>query len=239
LTAAEPDGMMPRVEDRRWTAAGLVRMSITVVVRRQARPGQAEALLALAQERLGMTPRRPDRRIQTQVLQSRADPHSLLWVSSWESEADYWVRMNAAGGFDRLNALSAAPADRFFFQQLALYENMGRLPVVVQCALIHTSPDASARVLDYLSEHSGPALKGLPGLLMRMVYQDRDEPSRLFTIHGWESVATFEQHQGEGHPHFQTQAHALGARVEYFMGFTRGYVDRYETSHNSPVQLPE
>jgi quinol monooxygenase YgiN len=223
----EREHTVAAIEHLRDLAAIANDMSITVVVRRQARPGQADALLALARERLGMALRRSDRRIQTQVLQSRADAHFLLWVSSWESEADYWVRMDAAGGFDRLNALSVAPAERYFFEQLSLYENMGRHPVVVQCALIHTPPDATARVLEYLQEHSGPALRRLPGLVMRMVYQDRDEPSRLFTIHGWESLAAFEQHQQEGHPHFGAQVDALGARLEYFMGLTRGYADRY------------
>jgi quinol monooxygenase YgiN len=205
-------------------------MSITVVVRRQARHGQADQLLALARERMNMTLRRPDRRFRTQIFQSRADPHGLLWVGSWESEADYWVRMEEAGGFERLNALSAAPAERYFFQQLASFENMGRIPVVVQCTLIHAAPDTTARILEYLLEHSGPALKRLPGLLMRMLYQDRDEHSRLFTIHGWESVAAIDQHHREEHQHFGSQLHELGARVEYFRGLTRAYVDRYDAS---------
>ena len=95
---------------------------------------------------------------------------------------------------------------------------------------MHTVPEATARVLDYLREHSGPALNRQPGLLMRMVYQDRDEPARLFTIHGWESVVASEQHNREGHQHFGSQAHELGARVEYFRGLTRAYVGRYDAT---------
>jgi hypothetical protein len=135
--------------------------------------------------------------------------------------------MGAAGTFERLDALSAAPAERLFFRQLALYEVMSRRSAVVQCALIHTAPEATARVVDYLQEHSGRMVKGLLGLLMWRVYQDRDERSRLFIMHGWESVDVFERYQAEGHSHLHAQLHALGARVEYFTGLPRGDVYRH------------
>jgi len=202
-------------------------MTVTVVVRRQALPGQADALLALANDRLQRAPRRPARRLQVRVFQNPADPHFLLWAGYWENEADYWARTQALGGLEELDALCAAPADRFVFQQLASYENMGRVPAVVQCTLIQTAPETTEQIVDYLQTHRGPAFKESPGLLLRELYQDRNVPTRLCSIHGWESVAALERHQREGHPHFESRAQALGASVEYFQGLTRAHVDRY------------
>ena len=93
-------------------------MSITVVVRRQARPGQADQLLALARERMNMILRRPDRRFRTQVFQSRADPHGLLWVGAWESEADF----RAAHGTDEFREVVTAPRWEDFPSTPVLFE---------------------------------------------------------------------------------------------------------------------
>ena len=151
----------------------------------------------------------------------------MLWVGYWESQADYWARTRALGGLEELDALCAASADRFFFQQLASYENMGRVPAVVQCTLIQTAPETTEQVLEYLQTHRAPALKQSPGLLLRELHQDRNVPTRLCAIHGWESVAALDRHEREGHPHFESRAHELGASVEYFRGLTRAHVDRY------------
>src|SRR5215217_3795838 len=158
-------------------------MTVTVVVRRQALPGQADALLALAFDRLQRVPGRRARRLQVRV-----------------------------------------------FQNLASYENMGRVPAVVQCTLIQTAPETPEQVLEYLQTHRAPALKQSPGLLLRELHQDRNVPTRLCAIHGWESVAALDRHQREGHPHFESRAHELGASVEYFRGLTRAHVDRYTDS---------
>src|SRR5215213_6220292 len=93
-------------------------MTVTVVVRRQALPGQADALLALAFDRLQRMPSRRARRLQVRVFQNPSNPHSLLWVGYWENEADYWTRTQALGGLEELDALCVASADRFLFQQL-------------------------------------------------------------------------------------------------------------------------
>src|SRR5262245_39203379 len=147
-------------------------MLVTMIVRRQARPGQAEALLAQAQARLRITAQRRDRRLEACVFQSRTDPHALLWVSRWESLAAYWTRMQALGGLDQLDALCAAPADRYVCRQIALYEELTRAPAVVNCVLVRTPPEACEQTLQYLLEESGPAVRRLPGLTLRGLYQD-------------------------------------------------------------------
>jgi quinol monooxygenase YgiN len=201
-------------------------MTVTIVVRRQALPGQADALLALAYDRLQRVPSRRAR-LQVRVFQNPADPHLLLWAGYWENEADYWARTQALGGLGELDALCAAPADRFVFHRLAHFENMGRVPAVVQCTLIQTTPETTQQVLVYLETQRGPTLKQSPGILLRELYQDRNAPTRLCAIHGWESVAALECHEREGHSHFESHARELGTRVEYFQGLTRAHVDRY------------
>jgi quinol monooxygenase YgiN len=202
-------------------------MTVTVVVRRQALPGQADALLALAFDRLRRAPSRRARRLQVRVFQHLTDPHFLLWAGYWETEADYWARTEALGGLDELDALCAAPADHFVFHRLAHFENMSRIPAVVQCALIRTAPETTERVVEFLQTQRAPVLKQSPGLLLRELHQDRNVPTLLCAIHGWESQAALERHEQEGHPHFESRAQELGARVEYFQGLTRAHVDRY------------
>src|SRR5262249_20668773 len=125
-------------------------MPITVIVRRQARPGQAAALLAQAQARLRITAQRRDRRLEAWVFPSRSDPHALLWVSRWETLAPYWPRMQALGALDPLDALCAAPADRYVCRQIALYEELTHAPAVVNCVLVRTPPEACEQTLQYL-----------------------------------------------------------------------------------------
>ncbi len=65
------------------------RLSVTVVTRRRARPGQAEALLALASERI-VQPGRPQAgRLWTRLFQGLDDPHVVVRVGHWQSRDAY------------------------------------------------------------------------------------------------------------------------------------------------------
>jgi quinol monooxygenase YgiN len=202
-------------------------MSITVVVRRQARPGHADALVTLATQRTVVPRGWQASRLQSRLFQGRDDPHLLLRVADWESSAAYWAAMAAVGGGDTLDALSTGPAERFFCEQLTLYENLTRPPTVVSCALIQARDGSTEQVLAYLREQSGPLVRSQPGLVLRAMYQDHGDVARFCVLHGWESPAALDGYYHGSRARVLAALDELGARLELFIGVTRALVDRY------------
>jgi hypothetical protein len=197
-------------------------MSITVVVRRRARPGREEALIAAMTDAIA----RPHARASTRarVFQGLGDPQAILYIGQWADRGQYRSRNNPAAGL--LDDLCSEPPERLYCQQLDLYEAPAGRVGVASCVIVQAAPTAAAALITYLFERSGPALYETPGLVLRAVYQDLDVPCRLLTLIGWHSRADQEAARLRLGPLLDPPLFQLGATVERFLARTRVDVDR-------------
>ena len=69
-------------------------MSVTVVVRRHAREGEAEALIAAMTTAIAQPHTRASRRAR--VFQGLDDPRAVLYVAQWASRKEYASRDSTA-----------------------------------------------------------------------------------------------------------------------------------------------
>ena len=105
-------------------------MSTLVVVRRRARPGQEEALVAaMAAEVYGT---RPPRSSRARVFQGLTDPRAALYVAEWSSR-EAFLAYNSPP-LVALDALCTSPPQRWFCQALDVYEVGLALPRVLACS---------------------------------------------------------------------------------------------------------
>jgi hypothetical protein len=197
-------------------------MTVTVVVRRRARAGADEALIAL----MSTTITRPHNRAsaRARMFQGLDDPHVVLYLAQWASREEYLARDSTPP--DDLDSLAEGAPERFFCQQLDLFEVPGAHIALLGCTIIHAAPSAGAALITYLFERSGPRLRAAPGLALRAVYQDVDMPSRLFSLMGWSSAAELEAARRDLKPALVAPLLELGATMESFLGRARADVVR-------------
>jgi Antibiotic biosynthesis monooxygenase len=159
-------------------------MSITVVVRRVAEPGQEAVLVPAMVTALG--PTYASHRQQASVFQSDHDPARGLYVANYDSRVAYENRVNP--GLMEIDRLCAR-VERCFYQSIHLYEQV-LVPGPFLTSTEFTVPVATAEaVLAYLLQTSRPAIHRLPGCVLSILYRDLDAPERLFAIHRWRSEA--------------------------------------------------
>jgi hypothetical protein len=197
-------------------------MSVTVVVRRRARPGADEALIAL----MSTTIARPHSRAsaRARMFQGLDDPRVILYLGEWASREEYLTRDSTPP--DDLDSLAEGAPERFFCQQLDLFEVPGVHVALLGCTIIQTPPAAGAALITYLFERSGPVLQAAPGLALRAVYQDIDVPSRLLSLIGWNTAAELEAARRDLKPVLAAPLLELGATMESFFGRARADIAR-------------
>lgn len=195
------------------------------MVRRQARAGQGEALVQLAVETLGNPATWHRAMGAIRIFQGIATPDVVLLISEWDSRPAFDDRVVARS--DQFDALCERPFEARFFERLVLFEDMGRRPAYADCSLVDAPPDGTAAVLHQLQYVSGPAVRALPELTMRCIYQDLDAPGRLLVLRGWSTNISLEGAYRHLAPRLDQQLVALGAHTEHFYARARGDLDRY------------
>jgi len=202
-------------------------MSVTVVTRRRARPGQAEVLFELASRRILELSGKQDARLQTRLFQGVDDAHLLLRVGHWDNLDGYWSAMRVLGGFEPLDELCVGGGERFFFERLSLYEDMGRKSAAVDCALLQAPPGQGGQVSETILQRNAPTVRAQPGLVLNAVYQDLDDIDRFFVMQGWESDAAQQHFLANTGRSLEAQLDTNGVRIERYAVHTRVEVDRY------------
>jgi len=197
-------------------------MTVTVVVRRRARPGADEALIAL----MSTTITRPHSRAsaRARMFQGLDDPRAVLYLGQWASREEYLARDSTPP--DDIDGLAEGPPERFFCQQLDLFEVPGAHIAILGCTIIQVAPPAGAALITYVFERAGPVLHAAPGLALRAVYQDVDTPNRLFSLRGWSSPAELEAARRDLKPALVAPLLELGATIESFLGRARADITR-------------
>jgi quinol monooxygenase YgiN len=197
-------------------------MSVTVVVRRQAQPGQEEALIRLAIAAI----ERPRARTSSvaRVFQNVDDPAAMLYVGQWSSREAYESR--DAEHVASLDALCQEAPARWFCQQLSLYEVVSSQVEAADCTSLRVPPAQAAAVETYLREQAAPLSQAQPGFVLRAVYQDLDDPGHLFVLLGWRSAADGEAAYQQVWPELSRALREMGAQLERFQGRTRAEIER-------------
>jgi len=199
-------------------------MTVTVVVRRRARPGADEALIAF----MSTTIARPHSRASAhaRVFQGLDDPRVVLYLGQWASREEYLTR-NSTPPAD-LDSLAEGKPERFYCQQLDIFEVPGAHVAILGCTIVQAPPSAGAALITYLFERSGPVLQAAPGLALRAVYQDLDVPSRLISLIGWSTAADLVAARRDLKSVLDTPLLQLGATKETFLGRARADIGRPE-----------
>jgi quinol monooxygenase YgiN len=192
-------------------------MSVLVVVRRRARPGQEQALIEAMTAEVQST--RPPRSSRTRVFQAISDPRTALYIAEWSSREAHLTYNSPP--LVALDDLCTSPARRWYCQALDLYEAGSAPPQALSLTTLQCQPSAALSLITYLMEHSGPAIYQQPGIALRALYQDLDHPNRIVSVRGWRSVADLETARLHLMPEVDTAMRALGVRVERFTGVLR------------------
>ena len=199
-------------------------MTVTLITRRQARPGQEDALLAVAERRLA-DERRLYRAQSVQLFQGRDDPGLLLRVTIWESR-EAFERRPGSRDVDQLDELCVGPPERYFCNWLSFYRVVTSQPALVTCTVLEAPEAASDRLAALLREIAGAVRGGLPDLVLHGLYQDQDAACRFIALGGWQSPEAWDQAQRGMIGHYQADLRAMGAAITRFVAVRRVQVER-------------
>jgi len=192
-------------------------MSVTVVLRRIAKPGREADLVRTMVESL--QPAYASRR-QAGIFQSDHDPAVALYVAMWDSPAAYEARLQRAAPLIEKLCLAA---DCRFYERIHLFERVLVPGPLLTCTEL-TVPAATAEVvLAYLSQTSRPAIHRLPGCVLSILHRDLDAPERLFAFHRWRTEADCAAYYALTGP-LGERLHDWGVRLERFRGRVRADV---------------
>jgi hypothetical protein len=185
-------------------------MSVVVVSRWQARPGQEAALLAGALTLWRDFYDSPE----PSVFQSMQDPTVVLYIDEWNRRGEYLLRQSALPA--RLDALCHAPVERTYYRSWTFFERIVGSAPMVGASLFHAPPSAVSTMNRYLDERLTPLMQALDGCLRRATYQNLDDPGRVLVITGWRSEADRRQAFGGVLARVDTVLGPLGTRIERF-----------------------
>jgi heme-degrading monooxygenase HmoA len=214
---------------------------ITVIVRRQARPGQGAALVAALLQRAQDLPSwLPDQRT-FRLLQGVTDPDVILYLSEWTSREAYLAAREARNSTGLIPALSAGRVERRICRQLARYEYLGRTHDVITASLIEVPPEAHEQARAFLVTERRAALPTIPGLTLRNLYEDLDVPHVYFVLNGWKSQAARDAFEQSESPAIARRLSELGATLTQLKGYTRLDLDRarLQTAPRAPSDQPD
>jgi hypothetical protein len=206
-------------------------MSVIVVVRRRACPGQETALLRewacqVEAPAIWSLHRRAGR-----LFEDRAAPGSLLYVGDWETRAAFWARTQEDSARQRLDALSEAPRYTFF-QPLAVHEVVGRQMALGDFTFVRAGTTARAAVLDTLQDRA--ASSGSPGaeFVARYLCEEVGDPEHFLLFQAREAPAL------EGlEPLLERMLAGIAARIEHVVANTHVERDRLGTWPVAPSVL--
>ena len=207
-------------------------MNVTIATRLQTRPGEADAVTAVfraafATRAIWTRPRRHAR-----LIQALDDPAALLYLAEWESRAAFLARMTMRGVEQRLQQLTTR-YERHFVRPIRA-ESAGQLPDrarIVTCGLVRVPPAQSAGVLTYLVEELGPAVREIPGLIRRTIYEDLDQVDWFLLVYEWDTRAAWEAARRELVPTTEESLRLRGGQLQRFVGQTRLAVGPRPTKH--------
>lgn len=195
-------------------------MSVLVVVRRRALPGQEQPLLAAMAAELQSS--RPPRSLRARVFQGLSDRRAAIYIAEWSSREAYLTYNTPP--LVTLDVLCTSPPRRWYCQPLDLFEAHSEPPQVLSSSIFEAQPAAAMPLISFLMEQAGPALYQTTSCVLRALYQDLDHPSRLISLKGWRSEADWAAAMAALAPRLDAHVEQLGATVEHFTGLLRADV---------------
>jgi len=193
-------------------------MSVTVVLRRIAKPGRATELVGTMVASLQPSYRK---RRQASIFQSEHDPAVALYVAEWDTPAAYETRLQRADA--AIEDLCIA-VDRHVYEPLHHFERMPVRGPLLTGTTFGVPPRALEPVLAYLLTVSRPQIHQLPGCVLSMLYRDLETPGRLFALHRWHTEADRAAYDVLCDP-LGAPLCDWGVRIERFRGCVRAETD--------------
>jgi heme-degrading monooxygenase HmoA len=192
-------------------------MSITVVARRQAAPGQGATLAQAITELVGAPSSWPTGLHSVQVFRHAGDPDLFMSLSEWGSREAYQVSM-AERAAEQLDSVSERPPDRYYFRPWVAYAIPGALATAVEAAVISYAPDQADAVNLFVLREATSQLRKVPGYCGRRVFRDDDTPGRLLIVRGWDTPRSLEHFVRHVRPTFAMRRPPVGVTADHFVG---------------------
>jgi quinol monooxygenase YgiN len=191
-------------------------MSVTVMVRRRARPGHEDAFLRASVRGTASYATSESLLRTARVLQRVQDPSDFLWLAEWESRAAYQASQGAIAR--ELELLSVGNAERSFLEVVHSSEYIDRRVTALTCVLVDATAETLAAAREMMQTRGRTLLEANPGFAARYLYRDIERANRLVAVLGWASLAAAEQAVHIIDAHADELVDALGLRRESFVG---------------------
>jgi hypothetical protein len=195
-------------------------MSVIVVVRRRARPGQEGTLLREWVRQVEAPAVWSLHRRAGRLFEDREAPGTLLYVGDWETRAAFWARTQENAARERLDALSHA--SRYaFFEPLVVHEVVDRPMALGEFTFVQAGTRDRTTVLGAL--HAGGVSGAAAGaeFVARYLCVDLADPEHFFVFQAWEAAAA------DGlEPLLQRALAGTAARIERVVASARFERDR-------------
>src|SRR5438067_7835449 len=141
-------------------------MTTTLVTQVRARAGQAPALPAAAVGHFRAADGWSPARLRLRLFQGREQPDLLLIVSDWTSRVAARRYLEAGPIRPELEGLALGAVEHGFYHELTTYEPLTAPVALARCTRLSCARTAMSRLLSYMLEVTGPALRAQPGLLL-------------------------------------------------------------------------
>ncbi len=192
-------------------------MGIMVVARRQACPGQGDALATAIVRLVGGPSSWPVGLDTVQVFRHEDDPNQFLSLSAWASHEAYRAS-TAEAAATQLDGLSAAPVARYFFRPWVSYQMPGARATAIEAAILSYTREQTESVYLFVLREATRRLRGTPGFCYRQLFRDLEAANRLLVVLGWDSPTTLEAFRRDVRPTFEERQPPAGVTMDHFVG---------------------
>jgi quinol monooxygenase YgiN len=191
-------------------------MSVTVMVRHHARPGQEDAFLRVSVRGTASYATSDSFLRSARVLQRVGSPGEFLWIAEWDSRNAYETSQRATAR--ELENLALGRGERSFLDVVHSSEFMDRRVTALTCVLVDATATTMATAREMMQTRGRALLEAHPGFAARYLYRDLERPHRLVAVLGWTSLAAAEQAVHIINQHADELVDALGLQRESFVG---------------------
>jgi hypothetical protein len=209
-------------------------MTVTVVTRRRARPGQEAALIeAVARSAASAAGEGAARGGAARLFQGYEDPEEFFRLVEGESRDA--VATAAADGLP--DAYCAGTAERQVFERLTGHAGSAALAQAGGGAIVELPPAAGGAALAF-SDEVAREMCARPGVVQVAIYRDLDRPHRFLALCDWDSADTRQAFYAEALPRYASAVREHGGRLDVFVERTPADLARYPRAGDQPRPAP-
>jgi hypothetical protein len=203
-------------------------MTVAVVTRRRARPGEEAAMIAavVRSAETGSPAGQPAARL----FQDFEDPERFLRIVE---AADRGAAEAAAVGEMLPAAYCAGETERQVYERISEGEGVARLSATAGGAIVEL-PESASGAARAFSDQVAREMCARPDVARVAIYRGLDNPHRFLALCDWETEAALQAFYAEVLPTYASAVRDHGGRLDVFVERTQADLDRYPREPNAP-----